>query len=143
MEHKHRDRLRHLWEADIKSVQKLVKITGQGRSTIYKNIKKLKQGDDLKRAPGSGRKRMLKGNDRSRVSQIPVKNSIFKCSDRRESRGQRITGGQSLDSLAYPPQPWLPQMVAKWLSLDYIKSFINALPTVMEKVIAVEGDTVK
>lgn len=45
----------------------MVKITGHARSTIYKNIKKLKQ-DDLKRAPGSGHKRILKGNDRRQVT---------------------------------------------------------------------------
>ena len=98
MEQKHRDRLRHLWEADIKSVQKLVKITGQGRSTIYKSIKKLKQGDDLKRAPGSGRKRMLKGNDLSRVSQIAVKNYFQVLRSPRESRSKdhrRSVAGQA------------------------------------------------
>ncbi len=36
---------------------------GPGRSTIYKNIKKLK-GDCLKRTLGSKRKRILRGNDR-------------------------------------------------------------------------------
>ncbi len=64
MEQEYRDRLGHLWEAGIKSVQKLVKMTGLGRSTIYKNIKNLKEGDNPKRTPGSGRKCILKGNDR-------------------------------------------------------------------------------
>jgi transposase len=64
MAQKYRDRLGHLWEAGIKSVQKLVKMTGLGRSTIYKNIKNLKEGDNPKRTPGSGRKCILKGNDR-------------------------------------------------------------------------------
>jgi transposase len=58
------DRLGHLWEAGIKSVQKLIKMTGLSRSTIYKNVKKLKEGDNPKRTPGSGRKCILKGNDR-------------------------------------------------------------------------------
>jgi hypothetical protein len=64
MEQEYRDRLGHLWEAGIESVQKLVKMTDLGQSTIYKNIKKLKEGDDMKRTPGSGRKRILKENDR-------------------------------------------------------------------------------
>jgi DNA-binding MarR family transcriptional regulator len=42
MEQQHRDRLRNLWEAGSKSVQKLIKMTGLDQSTIYKNIKKLK-----------------------------------------------------------------------------------------------------
>ena len=44
----HWDRLEHLWFAGIKSVQKLVKMTGHDRSTISKKIKKLKDRDDLK-----------------------------------------------------------------------------------------------
>jgi len=52
-------------------------MTGLGRSIIYKNIEKLKEGDDLKRTPGSGRKRIFKGNDRRRVSQIAAKNPLF------------------------------------------------------------------
>ena len=77
MEQENRDRLRHLWEAGIKSLPILIKMTGLGRSTIYKKIKKLQKGENLKRAPGSGRKRILKGNDRRRVSQIALKNPLF------------------------------------------------------------------
>jgi transposase len=90
MEQEHRDRLKHLWEAGIKSAQKLIKMTGLGRSTIYKNIKKLKEGDDLKRTLGSGRKHILKGNDRRRFSQIAVKNPLFssgQVAERAEVKG--------------------------------------------------------
>ena len=116
MEREQRDRLKHLWEAGIKSVQKLVKITGLSRSTIYKNIKKLKQGDDLKRAPGSGRKCILKGNDRRRVSQIAVKNSLFSSAQIAEKAAvkgspevSRWTVWRTLRNLGY--LKWLPRKV--------------------------------
>ena len=84
--------------------QKLVKITGLVRSTTYKNIERLKQGGDLKRAPGSGHKRTaLRKRSAPSFTNCYEKPTIFKCSDRRESRGQSIIGGQLLNSLVHLP----------------------------------------
>lgn len=77
MKQKRRDKFRHLWEVGIKSVQKLIKMTGLSRAVIYKKNQRIKKGYDLKRAPGSGRKTHPKRNDQRRASQIAVKNPLF------------------------------------------------------------------
>ncbi len=139
MEQEYRDRLGHLWEAGIKSVQKLVKMTGLSRSTIYKNIKKLKEGDNPKRTPGSGRKRILKGNDRRWVSQIAVKNPLFSSGQVAERAAVKMSPEVSRWTV------WYQKIKKNWdeLSLDYIKSLIDALPALVEKIIVMKGDTVK
>jgi hypothetical protein len=131
MEQKHRDRLRHLWEAGSKSVQKLIKMTSLSLSTIYKNIKRLK-GDDLKRTPGSVLKRILKGNDRHRVSQIAVKNSLFssgQVAERAAVKGHRRPVAGQFGELS----------VTSAGLHDYMKWLIDALLALVEKVIVGKG----
>ncbi len=89
---------------------------GPGSVNHLQNIKKLKEGDDLRRTPGSGRKRILKGSDRRRFSQIAVKNPLFssaQVAERAVAKGSpeisRWTSWRTLRNLGY--LKWLPRKV--------------------------------
>ena len=72
MEFANRLRLLHLYEARIRSASRLRSLTCIPLSTIRDNLKRFGEGRDAERAPGSGRDRILKPNDRRRVAQLAV-----------------------------------------------------------------------
>ncbi len=70
MDFSNRLRLQHLYEARIRSSSRLHSLTGIPVRTIRNNLKRFEEGRGAERAPGSGRPRILKPNDRRRVAQL-------------------------------------------------------------------------
>lgn len=66
--------LERLVSLGVNDIKIFMKVTGQSRRTINRDLKKIREGKELERQAGSGRPRKFGSNDKRRLLQLALKN---------------------------------------------------------------------
>src|SRR5579863_4747970 len=81
--------VQNLYDQGHRDVKSLIKLTNYSRATIFRKLKKLRQGVPLKRKTGSGKVPSLNSTDRRRLIQFARRNETDSCSDLRLKMGAK------------------------------------------------------
>ena len=73
--------LQELWNKGHRTASSLMELTGYPRATMFRTLKKLREGVSLEIKKGSGRKPLLDANDRRRLLQLARHNDTSSSSD--------------------------------------------------------------
>ena len=73
--------LQELYNQGHRTLKSLMKINNYPKSTIARNLKKIREGISLERKPGTGKAPLLKPNDRKRLIQLALRNDMNSSSD--------------------------------------------------------------